>query len=390
MSSLSTDAPIFQLPQRPPLSTVGVGLSAFSTPSPLGDIGQNAEYVVPPLSLDAPVFQPAIQPLQSAHGLSTLATSMLPSQLQPQSLIAPQSQASTIQPPIQPAFMGSAPSQHQSPAVSPFLTPTLNHTQSSLTPSSPFPSLPPQQQSMDTPTAMPNPPINDNQLVTYLQQQILEQQLKLQQLQQLLYQQPLQSLQPIQPIQSIPSTQSIQPPQSPQPLLPDVVQESEDESHILQLRERLQQLSQHQPQQVSSPPISNLSPLSTPPLTQMNYSQLSGAQFVSPVAPTPQYTPSLFSPPQPQFYSSLFQPSVFSPNPPTYSPSLGQTHYSPTPPPATSSPDILCKVCQQQALGAIFLPCGHAVCCWSCGSQAKICVSCRAVVTQVIRLPTGI
>lgn len=57
-------------------------------------------------------------------------------------------------------------------------------------------------------------------------------------------------------------------------------------------------------------------------------------------------------------------------------------------PPARQSVDDgrMCKICFQEDLGVVFLPCGHVVACVKCASSLNTCAVCRQSFTATIRI----
>ncbi|XP_055887551.1 death-associated inhibitor of apoptosis 2-like isoform X1 [Biomphalaria glabrata] len=45
----------------------------------------------------------------------------------------------------------------------------------------------------------------------------------------------------------------------------------------------------------------------------------------------------------------------------------------------------LCKVCLENEIAMVFLPCGHFVCCFNCSLQIKTCPVCRTAIKGVVR-----
>eukprot|EP01012_Entosiphon_sulcatum_P043064 TRINITY_DN57231_c0_g1_i1.p1 TRINITY_DN57231_c0_g1~~TRINITY_DN57231_c0_g1_i1.p1 ORF type:complete len:392 (+),score=50.22 TRINITY_DN57231_c0_g1_i1:101-1177(+) len=48
-----------------------------------------------------------------------------------------------------------------------------------------------------------------------------------------------------------------------------------------------------------------------------------------------------------------------------------------------------CKVCMEEPVSAVFMPCGHHVCCHRCASGPRICPICRKAVEAVVRTFSG-
>ncbi|WAR07715.1 PIAP-like protein [Mya arenaria] len=46
---------------------------------------------------------------------------------------------------------------------------------------------------------------------------------------------------------------------------------------------------------------------------------------------------------------------------------------------------ITCKVCMDNEICMVFLPCGHMVCCFKCADQLRTCAVCRCVIKGTVR-----
>jgi len=46
----------------------------------------------------------------------------------------------------------------------------------------------------------------------------------------------------------------------------------------------------------------------------------------------------------------------------------------------------LCKICMEEDVSVVFLPCGHLVCCYSCAYVSHNCPVCRTQITRSVRV----
>lgn len=44
-----------------------------------------------------------------------------------------------------------------------------------------------------------------------------------------------------------------------------------------------------------------------------------------------------------------------------------------------------CKICMEEEVCIVFMPCGHLACCKECSERLKECPICRAAITQRVR-----
>lgn len=52
------------------------------------------------------------------------------------------------------------------------------------------------------------------------------------------------------------------------------------------------------------------------------------------------------------------------------------------------SPDDakICKICYNEELEVVFLPCGHVIACVKCACDMKSCAVCRKLITKTVRV----
>ena len=45
----------------------------------------------------------------------------------------------------------------------------------------------------------------------------------------------------------------------------------------------------------------------------------------------------------------------------------------------------LCKICMDQQISMVFLPCGHLICCDQCAQTLKVCPMCRKQIEGTVK-----
>ena len=80
---------------------------------------------------------------------------------------------------------------------------------------------------------------------------------------------------------------------------------------------------------------------------------------------------------------------IFSESPPVYQrpkgPANSLPHSEQENKSSSSENNLQCKICMDNNLEVVFIPCGHFVCCSSCAQSLVECPCCRQVISSVMK-----